>query len=465
MCDKANRSLLLNRQRGRKYRVVKRARLDADGEIVLSESEENCTQHIDCMYETSPGEVSVEVHNTLDEQTESIIDQRNVRDIRNEHFCEYNAYDEEENIVSPPVAEELRQWVVECKIQHSKVDLLLKRLKKFHPELPESTKTLLNRRYDVKIRTKKSNSEDEHNPSEFVYIGLESQSQKVVKLNLHPENVIYLQSQVDDSQMNEDTSNDAANSRSIFGMQFDSQSEIQPDDDEINQRKHEISRNTSTQTDFTDIKPSTAPLTKNDLENALKKYFSEIKRCVNDKMTSEIELMENKVGEVKLLTTEKNPFCTIENLVTLNHFINKYNHYEFPIRTREEFDLFLTEVGSDSSTLKVDLKKCLYSTINFSIELSENLTKVVKKLISKDILKDYTPQRLKPGKLVFKETKLYSVLEDSLLEIYNTNLPKDKRIDEKLILSALGVVFNNAKDWQGGRAARFKKEDTKDEKQ
>lgn len=48
-------------------------------------------------------------------------------------------------------------------------------------------------------------------------------------------------------------------------------------------------------------------------------------------------------------------------------------------------------------------------------------------------------------------------IQDTLIQVHNSHLTGDKKIEEKNVLAALGAVFNNAKDWEGGRAARFKK--------
>lgn len=53
-------------------------------------------------------------------------------------------------------------------------------------------------------------------------------------------------------------------------------------------------------------------------------------------------------------------------------------------------------------------------------------------------------------------SKIITYFSACLLSIYNgNNIPKDKKLSENHILSALGTIFVYAKDWQGGRAERY----------
>ncbi|XP_014211233.1 uncharacterized protein LOC106641339 [Copidosoma floridanum] len=223
-------------------------------------------------------------------------------------------------------------------------------------------------------------------------------------------------------------------------------------------KKVKIYKEISIQTESSET--PNCPLTKEVLEEVLKKNFEELKNYIDRKISREMEILYLKIKD-KMLNIEKRPILNTTNFITFDSFSNKYSQHEFPLKTVNEYDDFSKDLENDESSFKSDLKQYFLSTINFTLDVTDNLKIILKKLLSKDVLKDFTPQVQKSGKSVFKETKLYCLLEESLIEIYNENLTKDKHINQKIILKSIGTIFNNAKDWDGGRAARGKKDKEK----
>lgn len=83
------------------------------------------------------------------------------------------------------------------KVQHSKIDALLVRLKKFHPQLPVSTKTLIKIKGDLKKKIVKFILNDPTDFSQFVYFGIETSLIKILKPELHVDRFIKLQFNID----------------------------------------------------------------------------------------------------------------------------------------------------------------------------------------------------------------------------------------------------------------------------
>ena len=79
---------------------------------------------------------------------------------------------------------ELRKWAFKCKITRSSVDLLLKILKPYHPQLPLSAKTLLKSPPYLSRLIKKFNPSDETDDSQYVYFGIYKNLERIVNVFL-----------------------------------------------------------------------------------------------------------------------------------------------------------------------------------------------------------------------------------------------------------------------------------------
>ena len=63
-------------------------------------------------------------------------------------------------------------------------------------------------------------------------------------------------------------------------------------------------------------------------------------------------------------------------------------------------------------------KQYFFSNVNYLEDLNSNVTKIIKNFLSRDVLLQYTAQRQKIGKLVFKDTAFYKLLEGILFKNY-----------------------------------------------
>lgn len=90
------------------------------------------------------------------------------------------------------ISDEIRQWVQESGIDLSVADQLLKKLKKFHPELPLCIQTLMKTEYIFKKKIRQFDPSNDQDDSEFVYFGILEQLKQIVCLEAHPDRIIRL---------------------------------------------------------------------------------------------------------------------------------------------------------------------------------------------------------------------------------------------------------------------------------
>ena len=79
----------------------------------------------------------------------------------------------------------MKNWAIDCKVLYSHIDLLLKALKPFVPDLLLSHKSLLNVSPQEKLIVKKFDPDSVGDTSEFVCIGIAKQLQLTINPSLH----------------------------------------------------------------------------------------------------------------------------------------------------------------------------------------------------------------------------------------------------------------------------------------
>lgn len=91
---------------------------------------------------------------------------------------------------------ELREWALDCDIKQASLDKLLNILRKrLLPQLPKNSKTFLNTNINHNI----NNIYNEHSEEigQYVYFGLKEGIQQCINVNLHTDNELKLQFNVD----------------------------------------------------------------------------------------------------------------------------------------------------------------------------------------------------------------------------------------------------------------------------
>ena len=113
----------------------------------------------------------------------------------NESECSDNSDNDKET--QSAITNDLRRWARESLIFYKHVDSLLKILKKYHPELPLSHKTLLKKTSNKVFKVEKFNLESSSDNSEFVYCGIAKQLQRIVDKSLPNNSLLNLQFNID----------------------------------------------------------------------------------------------------------------------------------------------------------------------------------------------------------------------------------------------------------------------------
>ncbi|XP_033229448.1 uncharacterized protein LOC117180924 [Belonocnema kinseyi] len=74
---------------------------------------------------------------------------------------------------------------------------------------------------------------------------------------------------------------------------------------------------------------------------------------------------------------------------------------------------------------------------------------IMKKFLARDLAMKSTAMKKVPGKELFKDYDMYTCIVDLLSEKF--------ALSEEDVLTHIGVVFANSKDWDGGRKSRTRK--------
>ena len=103
-----------------------------------------------------------------------------------------------ENKKCETVRDVVKDWALNSGTPHVHVDTLLEGLRKFHPELPKSSKCLLETYFLPKSNIKNLNADKNINDDgKFLYIGLEKQLVKVVNPDLHKDKKVKVMINID----------------------------------------------------------------------------------------------------------------------------------------------------------------------------------------------------------------------------------------------------------------------------
>ncbi|XP_043285939.1 uncharacterized protein [Venturia canescens] len=153
---------------------------DSDGKFTNEESSEA----------TSNNEESSEVESMNEESSEENSDGDRQC---NEENQERRGHPVEENTEIL----ELRKWAVAARIPQTQLDKLLEILRKrLLPELPKSSKTFL-KTTSAMYEIEKFKDVDGAEIGDFVYFGIKHHLQRIVNSNLHKDNILYLQFNID----------------------------------------------------------------------------------------------------------------------------------------------------------------------------------------------------------------------------------------------------------------------------
>ncbi|KAJ8670250.1 hypothetical protein QAD02_001509 [Eretmocerus hayati] len=200
----------------------------------------------------------------------------------------------------------------------------------------------------------------------------------------------------------------------------------------------------------------------------LTQTIAETENRLNKKLASleaKVSNIQSDLNGVKMMLEDDDEEVIVrehDNIVGFEDFQSKYG-LSLPLKIPEEFDIF--EENLLKPEFYQDLKTHLITTTNCHQEVKINCTKLFKRFFKKEVLANYTAKR--PGKskkAIFNKTTFYNCLHDAYTHVYynprmedgSVQDPKIPQYDDSILISAIGLVFNNAKDWEGGRLDRLK---------
>ena len=187
---------------------VKKGKIEVNVDDKIEELRREDDQNIDLEddYKELEKNVSITTQNSADSNcgTEDLLDRfssgsdcDNSDTSCNESDDECNFFMENMDTGIVLLANDLRKWARDCDIAYKHVDGLLKILKPYHPELPLSSTTLFRSGIKTKFEIEKFNPDNADDNSQFLYCGLALQLQRTVNINLHKNNTLRLQFNID----------------------------------------------------------------------------------------------------------------------------------------------------------------------------------------------------------------------------------------------------------------------------
>ncbi|XP_043474392.1 uncharacterized protein LOC122506342 [Leptopilina heterotoma] len=110
---------------------------------------------------------------------------------------------------------------------------------------------------------------------------------------------------------------------------------------------------------------------------------------------------------------------------------------------------------------KVDFMRNFSGTVTIyfdpNLNVRKSITNLLKKLLSKELALQFVTSKPTEGKRVFKDTNLCKTLFSAIASSHKEGKENKDAVTLKSFLKELSAVFPNAKDWDGGRSNRKRK--------
>lgn len=136
---------------------------------------------------------------------------------------------------------------------------------------------------------------------------------------------------------------------------------------------------------------------------------------------------------------EKSPVLDLQNIITFQKLKEKYNLL-LPLKCKEHFDNLNTNLESNKE-FAADIEKYFISAIDTTKEIKHEVLNIVKKFLSKEVLQNYTSQKLILDKCLFKDTKFCEIFEHSIIFVYSNN--SDKKVGQGDFRKFIANVIRN----------------------
>ncbi|OXU30395.1 hypothetical protein TSAR_005689 [Trichomalopsis sarcophagae] len=189
-------------------------------------------------------------------------------------------------------------------------------------------------------------------------------------------------------------------------------------------------------------------------EDRMKGFKTKQKSICQDikNIDTKITNMQKDVDDIKTYIAENRQFAENENIITLDKIVEKYE-LSFPMKSLEDFKSFDEKLTED---LYDDLKKFFICSTNTKIQELKSCTQLFRRFFARELMITFTAQKKSKGKeAVFKDTRFFACYFESMKHVY----AKIKVVTDIDLLKLIGIVINNANDWDGFRLKRAKLED------
>ncbi|XP_067203635.1 uncharacterized protein [Linepithema humile] len=186
------------------------------------DSSTECNEYHEESFRTEDGrETAIDLYNTLDEKkndnsetnsgdhSDSDIDFNNISD-KSDGSVDSNNGDVDIEVRQHQnqndISAELRSWAIGCRVPHSTLDSLLSILNPVLPNLPKSSKTLLQTNKSHYFITKMLALDETE--GQYAYFGIEQGLRTCINLDLHYANILYLLINIDGIKLFKSSVND-----------------------------------------------------------------------------------------------------------------------------------------------------------------------------------------------------------------------------------------------------------------
>ncbi|XP_071572094.1 uncharacterized protein [Temnothorax nylanderi] len=172
-----------------------------------------------------------------------------------------------------------------------------------------------------------------------------------------------------------------------------------------------------------------------------------------------MDALQDILQSIKLLEKNQNTIMAlleasdvIQHGVGVNSktFTEKYE-INLPLKSLDEFNDF-----EECLNLNEDCKRDYFASLHFLADRHNNVTRsvtnMIKKYLSRELALQCTAQKQVEGKMVLKNTLFCNAIIDVLTNKHGAI------INEKDSYTALGNCLSNAKDWEGHRSQRRRKD-------
>ncbi|KAJ8672212.1 hypothetical protein QAD02_003471 [Eretmocerus hayati] len=192
---------------------------------------------------------------------------------------------------------------------------------------------------------------------------------------------------------------------------------------------------------------------RSDLSNILERLWKiegaivDLDKKLDNYGTRNLDLVE----QVQNLTRVVNKGQSVTvSLLTLDDLWTSFNCH-FPLDNLDAFIKF-DEGLKESESLKATMTEFLENRVTRKMTPAKTMGSVLRKFLTREVIKNYTATKKSGDKLIFCDTQLYKLIEGPMMHVRED---KDGNLyPESQVKSSVGGAINNSSDWGdcGGRA-------------